>query len=102
MSDHRFYYDDLIEDVPKDKFVRLDEISKPNVGVMFRGSFGVFKTIDCEQAIRQIYELMERILIVPDGGGKKYRPVKNTTRDDCYKTLYEIQQMLRVHTRCPW
>lgn len=102
MSDDRLFYDDLIEDAPKDKFVIPDEIIRANAGVMFRGSFGDFKTIDCEQVIRQIYELMERVLIVPADGGKKYRPVKRTTRNECYKVLWEIQELLGVHKYRLW
>ena len=46
--------------------------------------------------ITAIQKIMKQLLIVPNWQSTKdtYMPVKNTTKDDCYKALWQIQEIL--------
>ena len=44
------------------------------------------------QFIDELYRIMWHIVVFPMDG--KPVPVKNTTREECYRALYEIQKML--------
>lgn len=44
------------------------------------------------QFIDELYRIMWHIVVLPMDG--KPVPVKNTTREECYRALYEIQKML--------
>ncbi len=45
-----------------------------------------------------IKNITKDILIKHDVNG--YRPIKNTSKEDCYKALYEIQELLRRSEQC--
>ena len=49
--------------------------------------------------ITEIQKIMKHLLIVPNWQSTKtescrYKPVKNTTKDDCYEALWQIQEIL--------
>jgi len=44
------------------------------------------------ELIEKIYQIMLPINILPMDG--KPVPIKNTTRDECYKALWEIQKLV--------
>ena len=50
-----------------------------------------------KEMLKYIYRLMQRVLIIPGDKKGTYRPVKNTSREDCYEVLYKIQKLLGVH-----
>lgn len=49
-----------------------------------------------QQFIEELYRIMWHIVVFPMDG--KHVPVKNTTREECYRALYEIQKMLMERT----
>lgn len=63
-------------------------ISKHDLAKMTRDS----STIDL------IKNIMNNILMKKDIDG--HRPIKNTSRKDCYEALYEIQYLLRRSEQC--
>lgn len=54
-----------------------------------------------EGLIEVINRYMRNVLLVENRfeNGVEYRPIKNTSRNDCYKTLYIIQELLIEHGR---
>lgn len=45
--------------------------------------------------INRIKQQMKTILMVPTNG--KYRPVKNSTKEQCYQILGNIQELLKTN-----
>ena len=45
--------------------------------------------------INRIKQQMKAILMVPTNG--KYRPVKNSTKEQCYQILGNIQELLKTN-----
>ena len=43
--------------------------------------------------IHEIKSIMRQLLLIADGNGSA-RPIKNTSRHECYKALYKIQELL--------
>ena len=53
------------------------------------------KKEDYEEILNLIDKQMCTILLVDIDG--KYRPVKNTTKEECYQILGNIQELLQSH-----
>lgn len=52
------------------------------------------------QKLNDIKQLVNDFLIVQDGGNKgRLRPVKNTSKQDIYKAVLEIQKIVEVSNR---
>lgn len=48
--------------------------------------------------VELIKDIIKNILIKNDVDG--YRPIKDTSKKDCYNALYEIQELLRRSEQC--
>ena len=51
---------------------------------------------DVGRKMHLIKRIMKNMILVP-GEGNNYRPVKNTSRNDCYRALYKIQEILKTN-----
>lgn len=51
--------------------------------------------------MNEIIKLMSTILMVPNRVNGTYRPVKNTSKNDCYNVLGQLQDILRTNTSFP-
>lgn len=49
---------------------------------------------ECKK-LEQIYILMKKILLKDENF--KYKPIKNTTKQECYNTLGQIQEILETN-----
>lgn len=45
----------------------------------------------------EIYSLMKKLLLSNKGGLSSYRPIKNTTKTECYNVLGKIQELLQTN-----
>jgi hypothetical protein len=52
------------------------------------------KTTKLKQTLAEIKAEMRKILMVGNGIDGKYRPVKNSSKQDCYQVLGKIQEIL--------
>lgn len=50
-----------------------------------------------EEKLEEITKLMRKIGITDNGVGGNYRPIKDTTKTDCYNTLGKIQEILETN-----
>lgn len=48
------------------------------------------------ETILQIRKIMKRILLLPYGGCGEIAPRKGTTRRECYRALWEIQELVEA------
>lgn len=48
------------------------------------------------ETILQIRKIMKRILLLPYGGCGEIAPRKGTTRKECYRALWEIQELVEA------
>ena len=49
-----------------------------------------------QEKLKQIRNILRNVLLVDNGVDNSPRPVKNTTKQECYDALYEIQELLEM------
>ena len=52
-----------------------------------------------EDKIKQIQEILQQVVVVKkisERSNDYYKPIKNTSKQDCYKALYEINKIIGI------
>lgn len=55
------------------------------------------KINELENKVSKIKNIIDNLIIIENRdyiGMEKYRPIKNTTKDDCYKALFQIKRIV--------
>ena len=55
--------------------------------------------IENEEKMQQIQEILQQVVVVKKMSERSnvyYKPIKNTSKQDCYKALYEINKIIGI------